>query len=84
MDNRELQELVDVPRERLDVEYKAWPNLDDRETRAKLARHLCALANFGGGFLVFGIDDDMTHAGTPSGDAGPTTGIPCRGLPIAT
>ena len=71
MDNRELQELVDVPRERLDVEYKAWLDLDEREARAKLARHLCALANFGSGFLVFGINDDRTHAGKPSGEAGP-------------
>ena len=71
MDNRELQELVDVPRERLDVEYKTWLDLDNRETRAKLARHLCALANFGGGFVVFGINDDMTNAGAPSPEAGP-------------
>ena len=71
MDNRELQELVDVPRERLEVEYKAWLDLNDKETRAKLARHLCALANNGGGFVVFGINDDMTHANPPSGRAGP-------------
>ena len=46
MDNRELQELVEVPRERLDVEYKAWLDLDDRETRAKLARHLVCACQF--------------------------------------
>ena len=46
MDTPELQELVDAPRERLDVEYKAWLDLTDRETSAKLAKHLCALANF--------------------------------------
>ena len=63
MDTPGLQELVDAPRERLDVEYKAWLDLTDGPTRAKLARHLCALANFGGGFLVFGIDDDMTPSG---------------------
>ena len=54
MDTPELQELVDAPRERLDVEYKAWQDLTDGEASAKLAKHLCALANLGGGFLVFG------------------------------
>ena len=71
MDTPELQELVDAPRERLDVEYKAWLDLDDRQASAKLARHLCALANFGGGFLVFGIDDDMRPAGPRPAGAGP-------------
>ena len=68
MDNPELLELIDLPRERLDVEYKAWLDLNNDETRAKLARHLCALTNYGGGYLVFGINDDMTSSGTcPSG-----------------
>ena len=71
MDTPELQELVNAPRERLDVEYKAWLDLGDRQASAKLARHLCALANFGGGFLVFGIDDDMTPAGPRPAGAGP-------------
>ena len=71
MEHPELQELVDVPRERLDVEYKAWPDLKDNEARAKLARHLCALANHGSGFVVFGINDDMTDAGPPPAGAGP-------------
>ena len=47
MDHSELQDLVNAPRERLDVEYKAWLNLKDREVQAGLARHLCALANHG-------------------------------------
>ena len=71
MDNPELRELVDAPRERLDVEYKSWLDLSDNETRAKLARHLCALANFGGGYLVFGINDDRTPSGTCPSTAGP-------------
>ena len=70
MDSLELVELVDTPRERLDVEYKAWLDLNDDETRAKLARHLCALTNYGGGFLVFGINDDMTSSGTCPSNAG--------------
>ena len=62
MDNPELREFIDAPREQIDVEYKAWLNLSDNEVRAKLAKHLCALANSGGGYLIFGINDDMTPA----------------------
>ena len=71
MDHPELQDLVDAPRERLEVEYKAWLNLEDREVQAGLARHLCTLANHGGGFLVFGIADDMTPAGPQPPEADP-------------
>ena len=71
MDHPELQDLVDAPCERLEVEYKAWLNLEDREVQAGLARHLCALANHGGGFLVFGIADDMTPAGPQPPEASP-------------
>ena len=71
MEHPELQEIVDVPRERLRVEYKSWPDLKDNEARAKLARHLCALANHGSGFVVFGINDDMTDAGPAPAAAGP-------------
>ena len=63
MNHPELHELVDVPRERLEVEYMAWLNLDDREVQAGLARHLCAIANHVGGFVVFGIANDMRPAG---------------------
>ena len=71
MDHPELQDLVDAPRERPEVEYKSWLNLDGREAQAGLAKHLCALANHGGGFLVFGIADDMTPAGPQPPEAGP-------------
>ena len=72
MDKRELQELVDAPAgERLDVEYKSWLDLSDRRHKAALARHFAALANHGGGFLVFGINDDMTTSGPRPPEAGP-------------
>ena len=71
MENPELQDLVDGPRERLDTEYKAWLDLDDKAMQAKLAKHLCALANHGSGYVVFGIADDMTSAGEPPAQAGP-------------
>ena len=40
---------------------KAWVDLDDQTQKAKLARHVGALANHGGGYLVFGFNDDLTH-----------------------
>ena len=61
----ELQELVDRPNETLEVEYKEWLDLvDDAEARADLARHLAAMANYGGGTIVIRITDDMKFAGT--------------------
>lgn len=57
-----LQDLVDHRLETPTAEYKSWVSLADQKARAKIARHLCALANSGGGHLVFGFDDD----GTPS------------------
>lgn len=43
--------------EDLGVEYNAWIDTSDGEVRAKLARHIAALANNGGGYLIFGVDD---------------------------
>lgn len=59
----ELQELIDSPSETLEVEYKSWLDLDDNGTRADVARHIAALANHGGGRIVFGFNDDMAFAG---------------------
>jgi Putative DNA-binding domain len=59
----ELSELVDAPAERPDVEYKAWLDLKVPKHRADLARHIAALANLGGGYLIFGIDDSGMSCG---------------------
>ena len=37
-------------------------DLSTPENKSKIAKHLCALANFGGGWLIFGISDDGTHS----------------------
>ena len=63
MKTSELQDLVDAPNERLDVEYKAWLDLGDRAVQADLAKHVSTLASYGSGYIVFGIADDMTSAG---------------------
>jgi hypothetical protein len=53
----DVQDLVDSPCRALDVEYKSWRNLDHGEDRAELARDIAALANHGGGFVVFGFNE---------------------------
>lgn len=57
MAESELSELVASRSEDLSIEYKAWLDTSDPAARAKLARHIAALCNHGGGYLVFGIYD---------------------------
>jgi hypothetical protein len=58
----DLTDLVDNPEETVAAEYKCEVDLLDNLCKAKFARHLAALANYGGGHLVFGFNDDMTRA----------------------
>jgi hypothetical protein len=53
----DIQDLVEAPCRALEVEYKSWRNLDHAEDRAELARDIAALANHGGGFIVFGFQE---------------------------
>jgi hypothetical protein len=46
----DLEILLTAKSEALDVEYKAWMDTSAPEARAKLARHLAALSNNGGGY----------------------------------
>lgn len=56
--NRRLTDLVDNPRETLDVELKDWLDLrGNPEHKALVAKALLALANHGGGFLLIGFVD---------------------------
>jgi predicted HTH transcriptional regulator len=57
MADLDFTDLITSGSEDLDVEYKAWMDTSQQEVRAKLARHLAALANHGGGYLIFGVDD---------------------------
>jgi hypothetical protein len=54
---QQLVELVDHPRESLSIELKEWVDPSDGATKAHLARELLALANHGGGYLIFGFAD---------------------------
>jgi hypothetical protein len=62
-DDAPLKALVDDPSETLEVEYKEWLDFSDVGVRANLARHIAALANYGGGNIVFGFTDAMQFAG---------------------
>ena len=64
----EVQDLVDNPRETLEVELKEWLDLSEGINRANTARHLCALANHGGGYLIFGVRDDLSYVQTAPAD----------------
>ena len=55
--------MLDDPNETLGVEYKSWLDLSDNEVRARLARHIAALANYDGGSIVFGFNDAIEFAG---------------------
>ena len=44
----DLTDLVDNPREALDIELKQWLDLTDNLAKANIARHLAALCNHGG------------------------------------
>src|SRR5208337_4552372 len=57
MPDSDLSELLMGKSEDLGVEYKAWMDTSEGEARANLARHIAALANYGGGYLVFGVDE---------------------------
>ena len=50
--------LIDHQVEEPDVEYKAWMDLSTPENRSKIAKHICAISNYGGGWIVFGVNDN--------------------------
>jgi hypothetical protein len=58
IDQNLLADLVERRMEAPDVEYKNFMPLTENVERAKIARHICALANSGGGWLIFGFEND--------------------------
>lgn len=55
--NLDLGDLVNEPRETLDVEVKDWLDLDNHDHRAMLAKEIIALANHGGGYILIGFTE---------------------------
>jgi len=65
----DLEYLFSGVGERLDIEHKAWMDVSDKTVMADLARHIAALANNGGGYLVFGIENGTCRLmGSPPTD----------------
>lgn len=59
----EIQDIVDNPQESLHIELKEWVDLaTDKIAKAKMARHLAAICNHGGGYILFGFRDDGSQA----------------------
>jgi predicted HTH transcriptional regulator len=60
----ELQDLVERPAEKEWLELKSWVDLgtSDHLSRADIARHLAAISNYGGGYIIFGFEDDGTRS----------------------
>jgi hypothetical protein len=55
---RRLADLLIDPHETLDVEHKDWIDIvGNNDHKATLAKGLIALANHGGGFLIFGFTE---------------------------
>lgn len=57
----DLAEIVDDPSETLAVEYKSKLNFSDPKSKADFARHAAALTNHGGGYIVFGFNDNLSR-----------------------
>jgi hypothetical protein len=63
---RSLRQLLDYPREDMGTEIKDWLDLSSKPVRAKFSKELIALANHGGGYVLFGFSDEPT-GWNPSG-----------------
>jgi hypothetical protein len=53
--SRRLQDLLVYPREDLDKELKGWLDLSQEDDKANVAQAVLALANHGGGYVLFGF-----------------------------
>ncbi|UFW88435.1 ATP-binding protein [Bradyrhizobium barranii] len=65
MASLDLIDLLAAANEDLGIEFKAWMDTRSHDARAKLARHIAALANHGGGYLIFGVDDKTRKRAGP-------------------
>jgi len=70
--NADLDDLINEPRETLDVEVKEWLDLTDNDHRSMVAKEIIALANHGGRFLVIGFEEREMGLSSPQLVARPT------------
>ena len=67
--NADLAKLLVNPGEKMNAEYKSWLDLNTNESKATLAKAICALANFGGGHIIVGLrstDGGQTYVPSPN------------------
>jgi hypothetical protein len=64
--NLDLDDLVNEPREALDIEVKDWLDLTNNDHRSLVAKEIIALANHGGGYLVVGFTENSDGSFTPN------------------
>ncbi len=62
----DFQAAANTQEENLEIEFKRTLDLSSKEGKAKLAKEICALSNFGGGWIVFGREDDGEYVSTLS------------------
>jgi hypothetical protein len=62
----ELIALICEPSESLTIEHKSWLDFTDRRNQATVAKAAIAIANHGGGILVFGMRGDDADGGLQS------------------
>ncbi len=53
-----IQKLIQQPQESLSVELKAWIDPEQTEGTAKIVKAALAMRNHGGGYMVFGFDNN--------------------------
>lgn len=58
VDFARIQELIQQPQESLSVELKAWIDPDQTDGTAKIVKTALAMRNHGGGYMVFGFDNN--------------------------
>jgi hypothetical protein len=67
--NSDLDDLLNEPREALDIEIKDWLDLSSNDHRSLVAKEIIALANHGGGFLIIGYSENSDGTFTPNARA---------------
>jgi hypothetical protein len=68
----DLDNLINEPRETLDVEAKEWLDRTDNDHRSMVAKEIITLARSRGGFLVIGLKREQMGLSSPQLVARPT------------
>lgn len=67
--SEKVEELLTRGRESAKLDYKSMFDPSDSCHRFQLTKHIVAMANTVGGYIVIGVDDDGTPVGLDAGEA---------------